>query len=363
MLQGIRFCRARFDSWAACASGGRKLDESVKLWSRRLATYKRPSDGRALFEIAVTLGPFVALWAAMWAALSISIWLTLLLSLPTAAMLLRLFAIQHDCGHGAMFVSKQVNDWVGRALGVLTFTPFDDWRRSHALHHAVSGNLDRRGIGDIDTLTVDEFLARGWFGRAKYWIYRHPLVLFVIGPAYQFVLRHRFPSGDTRGSAMPLLSTVFTNLGIVAISALMIFLVGWKAFLIIQLPVTLLGASAGVWLFYIQHQFEETHWETNDSWERENAALQGSSYYDLPAPLMWVTANIGIHHVHHISSQIPFHVLPKVVRDYPELKQIGRLTFWQSLKCISLTLWDEERRELVSFRQLRKRVAMQAAMA
>ncbi len=323
------------------------IDE--KLWSRRLAAYKSASNGRAILELVVTLVPFIALYAAMWWALSIGYWLTLLLALPGAAMLVRLFAIQHDCGHGAFFTSKQANDWLGRVIGVMTFTPYDDWRREHALHHAGSGNLDRRGFGDIDTLTVAEYNALPRNKQLRYWIYRQPVVLFIIGPAYQFLLRQRWHTGRAK-SLMPVLSTQSTNIGIVVFSLLMMWLIGWKAYLMIQLPLTILAATTGVWLFYVQHQFDETHWEYGGDWEREHAALHGSSFYDLPQPLMWLTGNIGIHHVHHISSQIPFHVLPRVVKDYPELKEIGRLTLWESIKCIPLTLWDEERKRLVSFR-------------
>jgi len=324
-----------------------------KVWGRRLAVYRVSNNTRAFLELALTLVPFIAIYVAMWASLSVGYWLTLLLALPGAAMLVRLFAIQHDCGHGAFFGSKQSNDWLGRFIGVMTFTPYDDWRREHALHHAGSGNLDRRGFGDIDTLTVAEYSALSKPRKFKYWLYRHPIVLFVIGPAWQFLLRHRWPTGKTK-NLMPFLSTHSTNIGIAVFSLVMIWLIGWKAYLMIQIPLIAIAASIGVWLFYVQHQFDETHWEDGDNWQREHAALHGSSFYDLPQPLMWLTGNIGIHHVHHISSQIPFHVLPRVMKDYPELKDIGRLTLWESIKCIPLTLWDEETKKMVSFRQLRK---------
>ena len=326
---------------------------SEKVWGQRLAAYRATGNGRAYVELAITLIPFVALYGAMWWSLSIGYWLTLLLALPTSAMLVRVFAIQHDCGHGAFLRSKRANDWLGRFLGIFTITPYDDWRREHALHHAGSGNLDRRGFGDIDTLTVGEYMALGRPGKFKYWLYRHPIVLFVIGPSWQFILRHRWPTRSSK-NLMPFLSTHSTNIGIAIYVLLMIWMMGWQAFLMVQLPVTILAATVGVWLFYVQHQFDETLWQSDDDWQREHAALHGSSYYDLPQPLMWLTGNIGIHHVHHISSQIPFHVLPKVVKDYPELKEIGRLTLWDSIKCIPLTLWDEERKILVSFRQRRR---------
>lgn len=323
-----------------------------KAWGRKLAAYKIPNNIKAMLEIAYTVIPFVAIWFAMYWSLEVGYWLTLLIALPGAAMLVRLFAIQHDCGHGAFFTTKKANDWMGRFLGILTFTPYDDWKREHALHHANSGNLDRRGFGDIDTLTVAEYRDLTKFGQLKYWLYRHPIVLFVIGPAYQFLLRHRWHIGQTKNMT-PFWSAQSTNLGILVFSLVMVWVVGWKAFLAIQLPLTMLAASLGVWLFYVQHQFDETQWDNKDVWKREHAALHGSSFYDLPQPLMWLTGNIGIHHVHHISSQIPFHVLPKVVKDYPELKEIGRLTLWESIRCIPLALWDEQSRRLVSFREAR----------
>ncbi len=302
----------------------------------------------------------MGLWFAMWALSQVSPILTLLAAIPTAGMMVRLFMIQHDCGHSALFTSRMVNDWVGRAAGVLTLTPYDYWRQAHALHHAGSGNLDRRGFGDIDTLTIGEYLALDRLGRLRYRLYRHPLVMFGLGPAYLFILRHRLPFGAMKQGQMPWLSTLATNLAIAAVCGLLIYLVGLPAFLLIQLPVVIIGASIGVWLFYVQHQFERTHWERNPDWKHETAALHGSSYYDLPRPLMWITGNIGIHHLHHLSSRIPFHRLPQVLKDHPELKQIGRLTFWQSLKCVRLTLWDEKAKRLISFRDLGRRLASPA---
>lgn len=302
----------------------------------------------------------MGLWLAMWALSQVSPILTLLAAIPTAGMMVRLFMIQHDCGHSALFTSRMANNWVGRAAGVLTLTPYDYWRQAHALHHAGSGNLDRRGFGDIDTLTIGEYLALDRLGRLRYRLYRHPLVMFGLGPAYLFILRHRLPFGAMKQGQMPWLSTLATNLAIAAVCGLLIYLVGLPAFLLIQLPVVIIGASIGVWLFYVQHQFERTYWERNPDWKHETAALHGSSYYDLPRPLMWITGNIGIHHLHHLSSRIPFHRLPRVLKDHPELKQIGRLTFWQSLKCVRLTLWDEDGKRLISFRDLGRRLASAA---
>ena len=330
----------------------------AQTWVSRLAPYRCPDNRRAVLEIAITLPPFIAAWVLTWALSLVSPWLALFATIPTAGLMVRLFMIQHDCGHGAMFTSRRANDWVGRAVGVLTLTPYDYWRHSHALHHAGSGNLDRRGMGDIDTLTIGEYRALQWPGRLRYRLYRHPFVMFVLGPAYLFIVRHRLPIGAMTLGRLPWLSVLSTNLGIAAIFATLIYLVGLPAFLLVQLPIVVIGASAGVWLFYVQHQFDRTHWERNENWSHETAALHGSSYYDLPRPLMWMTGNIGIHHLHHLSARIPFHRLPQVLKDHPELREVGRVTLWQSLMCVRLTLWDEDTKQLVSFRDARRRMAL-----
>lgn len=319
-------------------------------WARRLADYAVPENGRSTYELILTLALFAGAWIVMLALSYVNVLLVLLAAIPTAGLLLRVFVIQHDCGHQAMFTSQRANDWVGRALGVITLTPYDYWRHEHAQHHASSGNLDKRGFGDIETITVAEYRARNWLRRLGYRAYRHPLVMFVIGPAYLFILQHRAPLMAMRRGHVPWTSILATNAGIAALYGALIWLVGWQTFLLIQLPIILIGATAGVWLFYVQHQFDPTYWERAPFWEREKAALEGSSFYDLPKPLMWITGNIGIHHVHHLASRIPFYKLPKVIANHPELIGSSRLTFWQSLKCVRLTLWDEEARKLVPFR-------------
>ena len=322
---------------------------AAQAWPSRLAAYRQPDNLRAFWEIAITILPFAGLWAGMWLVSQISIGLALIMVVPAAGLMVRLFMIQHDCGHGALFSTRAANDWVGRVIGVLTLTPYDFWRQSHASHHAGSGNLDRRGIGDIDTLTVREYLALGGVQQLRYRLLRHPLVMFGLGPAYLFILRHRLPFGAMTSGPMPWWSTQLTNLGFLAISAILIYMVGFAAFFLIQFSIVALGASIGVWLFYVQHQFEHTYWEHQPDWSHPAASLHGSSFYDLPKPLMWLTGNIGVHHLHHLSSRIPFHRLPQILKDYPELGEIGKLTLWQSLKCVKLTLWDEDRKRLVSF--------------
>ena len=269
-------------------------------WLEILARYREPNRLRSISELFGTAAPFAALWVLAWLALSLSYWLTVAIALPAAGFLVRLFIIQHDCGHGALFRQKITNDWVGRVLGILTLTPYDVWRRSHAVHHATSGNLGRRGIGDITTLTVREYDGMPRWRRIAYRLYRSPLVLFGIGPAYLFLLQNRLPVGFMRDGWRYWISAMGTNGGIALVTGAMMYLVGPGPFLLVQIPVILLASSMGVWLFYVQHQFEETNWATDPAWDVHNAALHGSSYYDLPGPLRWMTGNIGMHHVHHL---------------------------------------------------------------
>ena len=320
---------------------------------RALARYREPHHCRSIFEILVTLVPFAALWASAWTAVYFGYWeLSLLLAIPAAGFLVRLFMIQHDCGHGSFFRYRLANDWLGRVLSVLTLTPYDDWRRAHAIHHANSGHLDRRGIGDIVTLTVREFRALAFWGRLRYRLYRHPLVMFGLGATYQFLLRHRLPIAPSRGW-QGWVSALATNCAIAAVVATLIRFIGIGPFLLVHLPIALLAGSVGVWLFYVQHQFEETFWAHGPEWDFHEASLRGSSYYDLPIILRWFTANIGVHHIHHLCSRIPFYRLPQTLRDNPDLRSVSRLTLSQSFRCVRLVLWDERRRRLVSFRDVR----------
>lgn len=322
-------------------------------WTRILGRYSTANRTRSVVELAVTILPLVTLWAVAWFTFSIGhVWASLLIAIPAAGFLLRLFMIQHDCGHGTFFAHRLANDWVGRVIGVLTLTPYDCWRRTHAVHHATTGNLDRRGVGDIDTLTVHEYRTRSWWGRLKYRLYRHPLVMFGAGPAYLFLVQHRLPIGLMRKGWQPWASTMATNGAIAAVVAALSWFIGIKAVLLVHLPIMLLAATAGVWLFYVQHQFEQTSWERDDRWTLREAALYGSSHYDLPPLLRWFTANIGIHHVHHLCSRVPYYRLSRVLRDYPELRDVGHVTLLQSFRLVRLVLWDEGQRRLVSFRDI-----------
>ena len=330
-------------------------------WMTTLAKYREPIYARSLFEIAVTVIPFIGFCVAAWWALSISYVLTLLITIPAGFFLVRLFLIQHDCGHGAFFASRAANDWLGRILGVFTLTPYLVWKRAHAIHHSASGNLDKRGHGDLYILTVTEFSELSGKDKFLYRLYRHPLVLFVLGPAYQFLLQHRVPFGFMREGWRYWMSAMGTNLGILALAFGLIQLIGVGPFLMLYLPISLIAAAIGVWLFYIQHQFEHTYWDEDTNWELHEAALYGSSHYDLPQPLRWLTANIGIHHVHHLYARIPFYRLSHVLRDFPELADIHRMTLKDSLACIKLQLWDENRRRLVSYAEMKRNMSASPA--
>ena len=326
-------------------------------WVKRLEAFATPSTSRSFFELGLTLVLFVAFWLSAAFLIGANSWQTTALAILSIIaggfMIVRLFIVQHDCGHGSFFTDKNMNNWVGRALGILTFTPYDVWKHDHALHHASHGNLDKRGFGDIDTLTVTEYRARSFWGRMQYRAYRHPAILFLVGPIYMFLLRHRIPATAMTKGASPWVSTQVTNLGIAILCIAMIMVFGWKVLVFVHLPIVIIGAMIGVWLFYVQHQFDPTFWARADEWEREKAALDGSSFYDLPQPLMWLTGNIGIHHVHHVASRIPFYRLPDVIKAHPEFVDTEtRLTLWGSIKCVRLTLWDEAQKRMISFRDL-----------
>ena len=333
---------------------------SARKWLKVLAPYREPNVKRSVFELAVTIIPFIALWSCAWFASTISIWLAIPFMVAASGFLVRIFLIQHDCGHGAFFRNRATNDWVGRCLGVLTFTPYADWKHNHAMHHASSGNLEHRGFGDIDTLTVREYEALSSWGKLSYRLYRNPLIMLGIGPAFVFVLRNRLPTGYFKASGGAWVSAIGTNAAILAVAALIVSLIGVEAFLIIQIPIVVLAATIGVWLFYVQHQFEETMWESPPDWDRHDAALYGSSHYDLPGWLRWMTANIGVHHVHHLSSVIPYYRLQEILKDHPQLAEVKRMTFIESLSCLKLRLWDEGQKRLVSFKEARQLVLERA---
>lgn len=328
---------------------------SAREWLSVLARYRDPSTRRSLFELAATLTPFVLIWVLAWKAMSVSPWLALALGCLNGLFLVRIFIIQHDCGHGAFLRNRRLQDWIGRILGVLTLTPYAVWRRTHAIHHAHHGDLDHRGIGDVTTLTVGEYRARSPLGRFMYRLYRHPFVLFVLGPSYLFILQNRVPLGLVTQGWRYWASAMGTNAMIGIALALIVWFGGSLPVLVIFLPTLVVAATLGVWLFYVQHQFEQTHWSKGDDWDLHNAALEGSSHYVLPQPLRWLSGNIGIHHVHHLYSRIPFYRLPEVIQHHAELADVQRLTIRDSLRTVRLHLWDEEQDKLISIREAQER--------
>lgn len=332
------------------------MPESQKQRVRRLAAHCQKYRGSvprlALQQLITTLVPLVLVIGAMFATVEHAYWATLLLAIPAAGLLVRAFIIQHDCGHGSFFASRPLNDFVGRCMSVLTMAPYGLWRREHAQHHATSGNLDRRGAGDIDTMTVGEYLQLSPLQKFRYRLYRHPLFLFGIGvPAYFVILQrlpwmHALPPRETWRSVLGL------NIGLIAFYMPLIYFFGLSNVLWVGLPVLHIASAAGGWLFFIQHQFEETTWDKAEGWDFQVAALLGSSYYKLPHLLNWFTGNIGLHHIHHLNSMIPNYRLMACLNASPELQAINKLTLRDSIRCARLKLWDETERRLIRFDEL-----------
>jgi omega-6 fatty acid desaturase (delta-12 desaturase) len=318
-------------------------------WDLRLAPFRRPSTARSVWQLVSTALLLAGAWTLMYFSLGVGYWLTLLLAVPAAFFLMRLFIVQHDCGHGSFFRSPRVADIVGSALGVLTLTPYHYWKKAHAMHHATSGNLEHRGFGDIDTLTVGEYQALSRWGRFKYRVYRHPVILFGVGAVLHFFVRHRLPTIVPRTWTRARWSIFWTDVALAGFVVGMGLLVGFRQFLLVHVPLMTLSCSMGVWLFYVQHQFEPTYWEHDEQWAYNDAALVGSSYYRLPRLLQWATGNIGLHHVHHLSARIPNYRLQEALESIPELQRVTTLTLRESLRCVRLALWDERERKLVRF--------------
>jgi omega-6 fatty acid desaturase (delta-12 desaturase) len=334
-------------------------------WHALVAPYKDPVAWRSWLQLGTTAVPLAVLWVGMLWSLRVGYWLTLLGAVPAALLIVRLFMFQHDCGHGAFFRSRRLNGLVGSILGVITLVPYAYWRKTHAIHHAGSGNLDHRGFGDIDTLTLREYLALSRGKRFLYRLYRNPLVLLLVGPAYQFIVKHRLPLDTPRAWRREWASVHRTNLALVGLLILVSLTIGMGRFLLVQLPITLIAGSIGVYLFYVQHQYEDTYWRYRESWNYYEAGLEGSSHLVLPRVLQWFTANIGLHHIHHLCSQIPNYRLQRCYDENPVLHGVTRLTLRESVKTLGMTLWDEDERRLIGFRDVaarRRRLEAQSAV-
>lgn len=321
--------------------------------AKRCAVFGKPDTRRAVLQIITTLLSLAVIVAVMFACVEQWYGVTLLLALPAGGLVVRLFIIQHDCGHGSFLGSTAANDTIGRCLSVFTFTPYSLWKREHAQHHASSGNLDRRGVGDITTLTVKEYSATSKLGRIAYHIYRNPLFLFGFGIPLYFLVVQRLPWGHGLTAREAWKSVLGLNLSMAVIYGALGFVTGFDHLLLVIVPIVVLAAAAGGWLFFIQHQFDHVYWEHSDNWNFHAAAVLGSSYYVLPPVINWFTGHIGLHHIHHLASRIPNYRLRECLEAIPEFASLNRLTLRNSLGCTRLKLWDEDRRRLVGFANAR----------
>jgi omega-6 fatty acid desaturase (delta-12 desaturase) len=332
-------------------SSSQRAEQRAPSAREALAPYARPRVGRSLFDVATAVLPYLALSVLMYAALDVSYLLVLALAVPAAGFLLRTYIVFHDCAHGSFLPSKRANTWLGVAVGLLVFEPFHRWRHDHAVHHATAGDLDRRGTGDVPTLTVAEYRARPSRGRLAYRLFRNPLVMFGIGPIWAMVIQPRLVSRTARPRIRR--SVIGTDLALAALVAAVCWLIGWQDFVLVQLPTAWLAGAVGIWLFYVQHQFEEAYWENSGDWSYADAALRGSSHLKLRQPLQFFTGNIGLHHVHHLSTRIPNYNLQRAHDDNEVFRGVPTLTIADGLRAVRLKLWDEERGRLVTFGETR----------
>jgi len=336
---------------AGLTSVDRVVAPKHPFWREALAPYEGPNLTRSLLDIATSVVPYLALFALMVAALDVSYLLTLALAIPAAGFLVRTYIVFHDCTHGSFLPSKRANAWLGTGLGLLLFTTFAAWRHNHAVHHATAGDLDRRGVGDVATKSVAEWQAMAPRARLGYRLYRNPFVMFGLGPILGMIVQARLVPKDTRPRIRR--SIVVTNVALAAILVVLCLLIGWREYLLVQGPLVVLAGATGIWLFYVQHQFEDVYWETGEDWSYADAALRGSSYLKLPKVLQFFTGNIGLHHVHHLSARIPNYNLQRAHDDNPIFHDVPTITFADGIRAVRLKLYDEERRRMVTFAQAR----------
>ena len=312
----------------------------------------QPRVSRSVLDVATSVVPYFALSVLLDLTLGISVLLTVSLVVLAAGFLVRTFIVFHDCAHGSLFPSKRANRWVGRLAGLLVLSPFERWRHDHAVHHGTSGDLERRGVGDIVTLTVDEYRARSWRGRLAYRVMRNPVFMFGLGPIVAMVIGPRIATRAQRPRLRH--SVLLTDACLVILAIGLCRLVGWERLLLVWAPSALLAGSVGIWLFYVQHQFEDAYWQSATDWDYTDAALRGSSYLRLPRPLEFFTGHIGFHHVHHLSARIPNYNLPRAHRENSIFDQVPTLSLLDGLRAVNLKLWDPDRGKLVSFAQARR---------
>ena len=319
-------------------------------WHEIIMKYNKPDLRKSIWQILNTFIPYVGLWILMYLSLDYPYWVTLLLTLPAAGLLIRLFIIFHDCGHGSFFHTRRVNDLVGKIIGVLTFTPYSPWHYNHKVHHATSGNLDKRGTGDVWTLTVDEYRALSKWDRFLYRIYRNPLIMFTFGSVFVVLIKNRFAKKEMNKQGR--MNVYVTNVGILLLASSLSLVIGIKAYILIQMPIIIFAHCAGLWLFYVQHQFEDVSWDTGEVWDYKTAAVEGSSFLKLPAVLQWFTGNIGFHHVHHLSPLIPNYNLARCHYENELFRNVKPMTLFSSFKTLKLRVWDEATRQMISFRKM-----------
>lgn len=342
---------------AATSTNVEKPNAGKPNWVKTVAKYQHSILSTSLWQVATSIGPYALCWVAAYFALDISFWAALPFSILGGLFIMRIFIIQHDCGHNSFFKEKKWNNRLGFLCGVLTLTPYEYWRHGHAQHHATSGDLDFRGYGDVWTITANEYVNGSPMKRLGYRIYRHPLVMFLLGPAFVFVINQRTPVAIWRSpNKRATINMILTDLAILAFVICMIAIMGFQKWIAIHAIHAAVAGTLGVWLFYVQHNFEDTYWRYHPEWDYTEAALQGSSYYKLPALLQWFTGNIGLHHIHHLSPRIPNYLLQQCHDENPEFQDVPTLTLRTSLKIMTrgFALWDEKLQRMISFSEMRE---------